>query len=564
MGNLGCLVTGLGLGLVVVSTPAQPLPDAGSLLRQTERETTIPAARPAPVVPLATPATAQEQPSQVRFVVKSFQVQGASLVSQPDVQHVLAPWLNRAITFVDLEQAAAAVTALYRSRGWFVRPQFPAQDIQDGVVRLDLIEGKLGEVHIDGGGQALRLDPAYVRGLVTARQKQGDALQMDHLERSVNLLNDTPGVLASVSLAPGRALGESDVLVKAQDKPLWSGLAQLDNFGTRSTGNSRASTAVYLDNPSGQGNQGALHALVTEGLRYLKLGYSTPWGVDGLRVGVAAAGMQYRLLRDFAALDAKGHARTLGVYGSYPWVRSGNRNVVLNAVLEDRTYHNEANGTETSQNASRSAQLSLNGDAADNWGQGGFTLWSLSATVGRMDLSDNAVNQAADQAGARTEGGFSKLGFSLSRLQRLSPKTMLWVSANGQLAGKNLDSSEKFFLGGPYAVRAYPSLEAQADSGWISTVELRHNLRPEMQLIAFYDYGRAQLNHDAQYAGAPAMNRYALSGFGVGIGWNQPGDYHLRATLSHRNHENPASRAGRDSDGSKSATRVWLVATKYF
>ncbi len=564
MGNLGCLVTGLGLGLVVVSTPAQPVPDAGSLLRQTERETAPPAARPAPPATQAAPASAQEQPGQVRFVVKSFQVQGASLVSQSDVQLALAPWLNRAITFVDLEQAATAVTALYRSRGWFVRPQFPAQDIQEGVVRLDLIEGKLGEVRIDDGGQALRLDPLYVRGLVTARQKQGDALQMDHLARSVNLLNDTPGVVASVSLAPGNATGESDVLVRAQDKPLWSGLAQLDNFGTRSTGNSRASTTVYLDNPSGQGNQGALNALATEGLRYIKLGYSIPWGVDGLRVGVAAAGMQYRLLRDFAALDAKGHARTLGVYGSYPWVRSGNRNVVLNAVLEDRSYHNQANGTQTSQNTSRSALLSLNGDSADNWGQGGFTLWSLSATVGRMDLSGNAVNQAADQAGARTEGGFHKLGFSLARLQRLSPKTMLWVSANGQFAGKNLDSSEKFFLGGPYAVRAYPSLEAQADSGWVSTLELRHNLRPEMQLIAFYDHGRAQVNHDASYAGAPALNRYALSGYGLGLGWNQPGSFNVRATVSHRRGENPAARGGLDSDGSKSATRVWLVATKYF
>ena len=120
MGNLGCLVTGLGLGLVVVSTPAQPVPDAGSLLRQTERETAPPAARPAPPATQPAPASAQQQPGQVRFVVKSFQVQGASLVSQSDVQLALAPWLNRAITFVDLEQAATAVTALYRSRGWFI------------------------------------------------------------------------------------------------------------------------------------------------------------------------------------------------------------------------------------------------------------------------------------------------------------------------------------------------------------------------------------------------------------------------------------------------------------
>ena len=40
----------------------------------------------------------------------------------------------------------------------------------------------------------------------------------------------------------------------------------------------------------------------------------------------------------------------------------------------------------------------------------------------------------------------------------------LFASVNGQLASKDLDSSEKMVLGGMYAVRAYPEGEAYADA----------------------------------------------------------------------------------------------------
>lgn len=561
----GVAIHAISLSLLSVPTLAQTVPDAGSLLRENQRSPAPQHHAPAPQIAPSSAVTTHKDDG-LHFSVKAFKLVGATLVPEAELQAVLAPWLNQTIGFSDLEAAGAALSEAYSRRGLLMRTQLPTQDINDGIVTFKIIEGRLGAVQIDDGGQALRLKRELVLGMLTARQQPGQVLRLDALERATNLLNDTPGVLASVALTSGKAEGESDVVVKLQDRPLLAGLVQLDNQGSRSTGTARLSGSVALDNPAGRGDQAALSSNVSEGTAYARLAYTTPVGWDGLRVGVYTSAMRYKLLNEFAALNAKGDAQTLGVSGSYPIVRSRNNNVSATAVLETKRYRNEANGAETSRKTSTTVLLGLTGDSTDASDDGGFTLWGVNATLGRLDLAANAVNQTADQAGPQTQGSFGKLGFNLGRFQRVANETSLWLSASGQVAGKNLDSSEKFSLGGPNGVRAYPSLEAQGDSGLMGNLELRHNLRTNVQAIGFYDAGRVQVNHSANYAGAAALNSITLKGYGLGMRWTDPGNFALSATAAKRLGQNPLASptTGKDSDGSKDAVRFWISGVKYF
>jgi hemolysin activation/secretion protein len=102
----------------------------------------------------------------------------------------------------------------------------------------------------------------------------------------------------------------------------------------------------------------------------------------------------------------------------------------------------------------------------------------------------------------------------------LGGDTLLWLALAGQQASKNLDSSEKFSLGGPTNVRAYPTGEASGDEGWRGTLELRHSLAASVQGVLFYDFGSVKINktpfailaNDRQLAGA---------GFGVNASWDK-------------------------------------------
>lgn len=558
------LLEALLLQLAVSGTFAQTTPDAGSLLREAERQPrTLP--KPGPPATPAVPSTnAQSGP---RVTVKAFVLSGNSLISTPELQDVLAPWLGRELGFTEMEQASNAIADAYRKRGWFARPQLPAQDVSSGVIRIHILEAKLGEIRIDDGGMPLRMERDMVTSTMTARQKPGDPLNLDALERSSNILNDTPGVAVATILTPGKGPAESDAVVKVQDKPLVTGTAQLDNSGSRSTGDKKFSAGLTLDNPSGKGDQLSLNANGGAGNTYAKLGYSIPLGADGLRAGINASALSYKLVgADFEALASKGDGQTYGIYASYPMLRSGNRNISFAAALDRKDYYNEANALPTSRKRIHTGLVSVTGDLLDTLGAGGMTLWGANLSLGNVDLSGNATNEMADQNGPATAGSYAKLGYNLARLQRLSEKTTLWLAFNGQTANKNLDSSEKMSLGGPSGVRAYPVMEGSGDTGWLSTLEARYNITPDVQLVAFYDHGSIHRDYNPDYSGALLPSSAELKGAGVALSWSQPGQYTIRVTLAQRLGDNPLSApaTGLDQDGSLQKTRIWFNAIANF
>jgi hemolysin activation/secretion protein len=164
---------------------------------------------------------------------------------------------------------------------------------------------------------------------------------------------------------------------------------------------------------------------------------------------------------------------------------------------------------------------------------GGY--WASSGTFyhGSLSLRDAELlsfDQSA--AGSKTEGGFSKLTFQVSRLQAIVPQHALYLSLGGQRASKNLDASEKLSLGGARAVRAYSSAEALVDQGLIATFEWRWSVNPDLTPFLFYD--AASGNHARQPIAFDTDNQISLRGMGLGLSWSRPGNFSINATLAWR------------------------------
>ena len=557
----------LGVLILCNSAMAQSVPDAGALMHQNQRDTN-PAPAPVVVRPIElSPSVMSSQKladDTIKFVIESFQFSGGTLVSEAELQDVTKTWLHREIHFHDLELAVDAITDAYRAHGWFVRVVIPEQDINNGVVRFSLIEAKLGNVRVITNGEKQRLQTQALSDIVTARQKPGEFLSINNLDRASNLLGEVPGVVTSLSLAPGKTSGVTDVVVTAADKPLLAGLLQADNEGSRSTGINRVNTSVSIDNPRGIGDQIAINTISSLGSEYGRISYTVPVYSDGLHIGVDFSDMKYHLVGAFDALNAKGTAQTLGVFGSYPILRSGNRSLSVTWALEQRAYQNYASGQQTSDKSAR--ELTVGVSSSISAADGSFTVLGANAYLGRLDLSNNLANEIADLEGPHTEGTYAKVSFNVARLQRLPEKFSLWLSTTGQVALKNLDSSQKFSLGGVEGVSAYPNLEASGDDGILFTAELRKALTPKLQALISYNYGAIIVNNNANYAGALALNKYSLSGVGMGLNWIEAGKYSLKANVSRKLGTNPAANifTGADSDGSIGHTRYWLSASVYF
>jgi hemolysin activation/secretion protein len=160
-------------------------------------------------------------------------------------------------------------------------------------------------------------------------------------------------------------------------------------------------------------------------------------------------------------------------------------------------------------------------------------------------------------------GDFAKFNIDGRRLQRVNDNMNFLLSFSAQRAMKNLASAEKFSLGGPNAVRAYPVGEATGDDGLVVTGELRY-IPPgakvfggDFILSGFIDYGIAKLNHEP--LASDTENHRELSGYGVGLSLGRDGNFVLRSSIAWR-----ITRTDPQSDTAERWPRVWVQGVKWF
>lgn len=552
----------------MASAVAQTPPDAGSLLQQTQPR--APALPPQAPQNLAPPPAPMPSAPGMAVTVERFRFEGNTLLTDAVLAQAVAPYLQRPLDFQGLQSAALAVAEAYRRAGWIVRAYLPRQEIAGGVVTIQVVEAVFGGARVDPADAATTHVPA-ARALayVERAQPTGAPLSADALDRALLLLDDLPGLTASGNLAAGAREGETALVLRLADEAWFSGDLGLDNAGNRSTGQARATANLALNSPARIGDQLQLNLMHTRGSDYARVGYTLPVGTAGWRVGANASHLGYELVQaDFAPLQAKGDSSTVGLEASYPLLRSREKNLFLQINLDRKRFDNEANGATTSRYDTETLALGLAGNLFDNLGGGGANAGNLQLVHGRLDL-DGSPNQAADAASTRAAGSFTKLRYGLSRQQVLSADLSLFASLSGQAASKNLDSSEKFYLGGLYGVRAYPTSEAGGSSGQLLNLELRWRLPQGFGLSGFYDWGRVQVNRDNGFVGNAAMNAYSMKGAGLALSWAGPARLNLKVGWARRigQHPNPnISATGHvsDQDGSLHKHRFWLQASLPF
>lgn len=536
---------GLSLGLILpLSLFAQTPPDAGTLQQQIERERDL--QLPKRVAPEAPARPPEMRPAQgVTVMVSRFRFVGNTLLSDEALEAVVARYLNRPLDFNQLQAVAIEIANTYRDAGWVVRAYLPEQEIDAGEIVIQIVEAVFGRTHTESDGR--RVDPDLVLRRVEAQQPQGELLNLEALDRGLLLANDLPGVSVTGGLRPGAAEGETDLSLTLDDEPLFAGDLSADNTGSRSTGRPRYTGNLRLASPFGVGEEFSFGLVHSQGSDYARMAASMPVGSRGLRIGVNGSALDYELISsEFSELDARGDSTVFGLEASYPIVRARTRNLVLLLNADRKSFDNEFIGETTTRYRIDSQSLGLVGNLFDSLGGGGANTASLVVTSGSRDNRVGTTNQQ-----------FAKLRYSVSRQQVITPELSLLAAFSGQYAHKDLDSSERFYLGGAHGVRAYPANEAGGSSASLANLELIQRLPHGIVASSFYDQGWVR-----NYDGSPS---YSIKGAGLAVAWQSPFGINVKATWAHRIGGNPnPTLEGKDQDGSLIKNRWWLTASLPF
>jgi hemolysin activation/secretion protein len=489
------------------------------------------------------------------------------------------------LTVGQLQQIADAVTHFYRQHDYFLaHAVIPAQTIKNGVVKIRVLEGRLGKVVAQGN---TRYSGAMIRA--PFKSLVGQPLKVDAVENDLLTLTNYPGLSAFGVFRPGDKVGSSNLLIKVQQEQPFAADLRADNEGTQFTGSKRLLADVFWNNPTGAADLLKLSAIQTfspSNNTFGDIRYEHPiidpsdrLAVDISRNsfdvgGVFANANPGRVggISDIATVSLTKsfqRTRTFSFAGGIDFSRKRADTQIFGAKFRDDL---AVLGSELSFNA-------LNADTATVWGgylryEHGFT--GILGVPGAGAVRTGHVYPPPSRIGAGNRPAtneFNKMSLGFSGLATLTPNQSLLLRVNGQYSPDLLTSLEQFVIGGVDSVRAAPTSQFLTDTGIFGSLEYSIRAPGFADVHAFGNYTWGEILSFSVFTDSaigllnspadPALRRMAASGQGVGVQFTVPNLLTLRAQYAWLD---GGARHGPPGDplAIPDATQFWLDLTASF
>jgi hemolysin activation/secretion protein len=491
---------------------------------------------PAPTI---TPPAAPTPKLKAQVQISGLTFSDTPLYTPAELQAMAQPYIKPRMSLEEILGIAQHVTDRMHADGYLLASAVvPSQKVKNGLVHVDILEGKLESVHFHGnqGYSEARLKP-YLD--VLTRQP---ALTDAALERGLLLLNELPGVTARGALAPGERFGTADLDVEIGETH-YRAAASVNNYGSPELGRDRLDLSLDLYNPLHLGDHANLR-VIDSSASLLKLGR---FGYDvalapGWRANVAIARVDYSVAGSLTAADLSGNSLTREASLSYALARSHAVNLTVTGGARDVRSSQQALGQSLGSNNVHLgfAQLS------------GYTSYGGGLTSGVAAVSSNGKGEAAP--GTAGDGVRLKTEFDVTHMHPLPHNFEVSQRLAAAFSADTLPDTEKFSLGGPDSVRAFPIAQVRGDQGLLSVTELRkHFAISGFQSYAgvFFDTGYVQIRQPGL-----AAKRDSLSGAGITFCVVRDPSFRIKIDYAHPFGGDVAA------DGKRS--RIWASGTWFF
>jgi len=511
-----------------------------------------------------------------KIYVKGFHIEGNKHLTEAQLHDAMASFIHQDLSAAQLQSTADSLAKYYRDKGYFMAKVYlPPHSVHNGIITLHVYEGYLEKDGIDLANSGERVKSEIIMKLLNSTLKPGIMLTEDY-ERATLLVDDFPGINGKVTIYPGVEVGTARFNMETKDEEVFSGNVDIDNYGDYYTGENRLGTTLYFNSPTKNGEEIVVR-LVTTG-KYSNFGYldvAVPVFDYDTRVGVSLDYLDYKLDHQVFDVDAKGYAWDMRAYIKHPFIRTRHLNVIGEVSYIHTEMTDKSDVTETLERSLDKVLFKISGDHDDDFLANGTTYFSASLKMGNLDIGNNPAYKAFDAIAGNTQGDFTKGNIEISRLQHLVGDLSTFVSFEGQMASKNLDTSEELYLGGPYSISGYPIGELTADEGVLFHVDLRYDLydmpwKGDLQLSTFYSYGWSK-RHKDQWDGwndntGIVDNEVTLQSVGIGLSQTWADTAVVRAMLGQQigNKESAYPLVDENYDHSDDDYRFWLNVIYYF
>lgn len=363
-------------------------------------------------------------------------------------------FLGRKASGAVLAEMAAALSEAYSDADVALYTiGIPKQDFAGGVVRIRLIEGRIGEVDVTGEGhQQLRARLAPLT--------RETPLSKATFERRLTLAREIPGLTFDTALTDPQGGGVLSLGVTPRQRGTRFGLG-FSNRGLDLLGPGQFDAKAELFGALNDGDLFELTGAASpdfEQLRYAAARYLTPIGADGLSFAVNGAYLETRP----DSLPVTGRAKAAGATLAYAWLRGFQRSGDVSVAIDGIDSDNAVLGNVFSAEGTRAVRGSA----------------SMSVAKPRRQFSvSGAVSKGLDALGARAGDPFSEPGFAKASLaasfgQAIGTRAAIRLNASGQYSRDRLPAAERYAVGGESVGRAFDTAILTGDRGVGGLAEL--------------------------------------------------------------------------------------------
>lgn len=529
------LLAALALALTISSTFAQDAAGEIGAIQRLEREQLerlrqeqrLQQQRPAtPGIDLPERPARSAASAERNIAVKRFEVDASAILSEAQVRAALAPYENRSVSLDDLFEAVAALNRLYDERQMpTARAVLPPQDIRDGVVRIQLVEAKVGTVAVQTQNQ---VSPAFVRERL--RLQEGALLSVPDLEADLIRFNRLHQAQLRASVKAGSTPGTTDVELLGVEPQPYRFSAFTDNAGRSTVGSLRWGVQAQWNGLGQRDDTLIFSAAGSQGSQSLAAQYSTPIAADDTRLEVSFSQDRIKVIDGpFEPLNIGGRSHTLSVGLSRPFLVDANRLWRGYARLSDKNSTSTFGGVAQQTTELLVLTLGVSGDQFIGDG-----IWTTDLNLNQGLRSGNA-------------GSFTSVRANTAWLSPLGPRTQLVLRGGLQYSPTDLlPSMEQFQLGGSVSVRGYSEGLLTGRSGYLLSAELRQlllasepgSLLPGLTGLLFVDHGGAFPYRPSPLKDVTRNDFLSSAGVGIVADWGQRTQ--ARVTLGWPLRDNPA------------------------
>ena len=276
--------------------------------------------------------------NQQTFIPRSWVITGATRFSETELAKSLDLFIGKPMKFSDLSKISAVIEKKYEIEGNLARAIIPPQDVTEGTVRVEVVEGRFGDVLFDPSGST-SVRENIVRSVLKSGTKNGQLYDSTYFDRRLLIADDLPGVSLTGFLQSNPKPGHLDLVLKSSKEPAYIADLAADNANSRSLGSEKVSFSGMLVSPFEYGETISLQTLKSKGSRYGRLSLGFPLGYRGWKMSLSGSLMNYSVIApELKAMDISGKVRDQGVSLRYPITRSRERNLYATVNYDHREY----------------------------------------------------------------------------------------------------------------------------------------------------------------------------------------------------------------------------------